>query len=65
MKFLVAEENARAYMETTNAPPTQAKLLEEWYAQFECMEAEDVKTVYEGSFRPSWSGIQQPYDGPL
>lgn len=50
IKFLVAEENARAYMQTTNTPPTQSKLLEEWYTQFECMEAEDVKTVYEGSF---------------
>jgi multiple sugar transport system substrate-binding protein len=51
VKFLVSEETARAYMQTTNTPPTQAKLQEEWFQQFECMEPEAVKEVYQGAFR--------------
>jgi multiple sugar transport system substrate-binding protein len=51
VKFLIAEENARSYMQTTNTPPTQSKLQEEWFAQFGCMEAEAVKEVYQGAFR--------------
>ncbi|MEM7531937.1 MAG: extracellular solute-binding protein [Chloroflexota bacterium] len=51
VKYLISEDGARAYMEATNTPPTQTLLLEEWYSQFECMSPEDVKTVYEGSFR--------------
>lgn len=50
VKFLVREDNARAYMQATNTPPTQGKLLEEWYGQFECMQPEDVKQVYQGAF---------------
>jgi multiple sugar transport system substrate-binding protein len=51
VKFLIAEENARTYMQTTNTPPTQSKLQEEWFAQFGCMEPEAVKEVYQGAFR--------------
>ena len=51
LKFLVREDNARAYMEATKTPPTQAKLLEEWYGQFTCMDSAKVKEVYEGAFR--------------
>jgi multiple sugar transport system substrate-binding protein len=50
VKFLIAEENARTYMQTTNTPPTQSKLQEEWFQQFECMEPEAVKEVYQGAF---------------
>jgi len=49
-KFLVAEENARSYMQTTNTPPTQSKLQEEWFGQFGCMEPDQVKQVYQGAF---------------
>jgi multiple sugar transport system substrate-binding protein len=50
VKFLIAEENARTYMQTTNTPPTQTKLQEEWFGQFECMEPDQVKQVYQGAF---------------
>lgn len=49
-KFLIREDNARTYMQTTNTPPTQAKLQEEWFEQFSCMDPADVKEVYQGSF---------------
>lgn len=51
VKFLVAEENARSYMQATNTPPTQSKLQEEWFGQFNCMDPESVKEVYQGAFR--------------
>jgi multiple sugar transport system substrate-binding protein len=51
VKFLMSEDQARSYMKATNTPPTQAKLLEEWYQQFGCMSPEAVKEVYQGSFR--------------
>jgi multiple sugar transport system substrate-binding protein len=51
VKFLVAEENARTYMQSTNTPPTQVKLQEEWFQQFGCMEPDAVKEVYQGAFR--------------
>jgi multiple sugar transport system substrate-binding protein len=51
VKFLVAEENARTYMQSTNTPPTQIKLQEEWFQQFGCMEPDAVKEVYQGAFR--------------
>jgi len=51
VKFLVAEENARSYMQATNTPPTQSKLQEEWFGQFGCMEPEAVKQVYQGAFK--------------
>jgi len=51
VKFLIREENARAYMQATNTPPTQKKLQEEWFQQFSCMDPADVKEVYQGSFR--------------
>ncbi|RIK42699.1 MAG: ABC transporter substrate-binding protein, partial [Chloroflexi bacterium] len=51
VKFLVAEENARSYMQATNTPPTQSKLQEEWFTQFKCMDPESVKEVYQGAFR--------------
>lgn len=50
VKFLVAEENARTYMQTTNTPPTQSKLQEEWFGQFSCMDPAAVKEVYQGAF---------------
>ncbi|MBV7338416.1 ABC transporter substrate-binding protein [Chloroflexi bacterium TSY] len=50
VKFLVREDNARTYMQTTNTPPTQSVLQEEWFEQFECMEPEAVKEVYQGAF---------------
>jgi multiple sugar transport system substrate-binding protein len=50
VKFLVREDNARTYMQTTNTPPTQKKLQEEWFAQFGCMEPDKVKQVYQGAF---------------
>jgi multiple sugar transport system substrate-binding protein len=50
VKFLIAEENARSYMQTTNTPPTQKKLQEEWFGQFKCMEPDQVKQVYQGAF---------------
>ena len=37
-------------MQSTNTPPTQAKLQEEWFQQFGCMEADAVKEVYQGAF---------------
>ncbi len=51
VKFLIREDNARAYMKATNTPPAQKKLQEEWYQQFECMSPEQVKEVYQGAFR--------------
>lgn len=51
MQYLISEDAARAYMQATNTPPTQFKLLEEWYQQFGCMDPEDVKTVYQGAFQ--------------
>ncbi len=50
VKFLIREDNARAYMKATNTPPTQFKLQEEWFQQFECMAPEKVKEVYQGAF---------------
>lgn len=50
LKFLVREDNARTYMQASNTPPTQAKLQEEWFGQFGCMDAEKVKQVYQGAF---------------
>jgi len=50
VKFLIAEENARTYMQTTNTPPTQHKLQEEWFEQFSCMDPAAVKEVYQGAF---------------
>ncbi|MDQ3250051.1 MAG: ABC transporter substrate-binding protein, partial [Chloroflexota bacterium] len=43
-------DNARSYMEASNTPPTQAKLQEEWFSQFGCMEPDQVKQVYQGAF---------------
>lgn len=51
VKFLIQEDNARTYMKAGNVPPTQKKLQEEWFAQFECMDPEDVKDVYQGAFK--------------
>jgi len=51
VKFLIREDNARAYMQAGNVPPTQIKLQEEWFEQYGCMDAADVKEVYQGSFR--------------
>jgi multiple sugar transport system substrate-binding protein len=51
VKFLVAEENARSYMQATNTPPTQSLLQEEWFSQFGCMEPDQVKQVYQGAFQ--------------
>ena len=51
VKFLIREDNARTYMQTTNTPPTQIKLQEEWFQQFECMDPDAVKEVYQGAFR--------------
>jgi multiple sugar transport system substrate-binding protein len=51
VKFLIREDNAREYMLATNTPPAQHALLEEWYEQFECMSADDVREVYQGAFR--------------
>ena len=50
IKYLISEDAARAYMQATNTPPTQHKLLEEWYQQFGCMDPADVKDVYQGAF---------------
>ena len=50
IQYLISEDAARAYMQATNTPPTQHKLLEEWYQQFGCMDPADVKTVYQGAF---------------
>lgn len=50
VKFLVSEDQARAYMKATNTPPTQSKLQEEWFGQFECMAPDKVKEVYQGAF---------------
>lgn len=50
VKYLISEEAAREYMQATNTPPTQHKLLEEWYQQFGCMDPADVKDVYQGAF---------------
>jgi multiple sugar transport system substrate-binding protein len=38
-------------MQATNTPPTQAKLQEEWFGQFKCMDPEKVKQVYQGAFK--------------
>ncbi len=51
VKFLIREDNARSYMQTTNTPPTQKKLQEEWFKQFSCMDPADVKEVYQGAFK--------------
>ncbi len=57
IKFLVSEEQATAYSEVTGTPPTQPKLLETYYKQFEkCMKAEDMKTVFEGAFTHGRTG---------
>ena len=37
-------------MEASNVPPTQAKLQEEWFNQFDCMDPAKVKQVYQGAF---------------
>jgi multiple sugar transport system substrate-binding protein len=51
VKFLVSEEQARKFTEVTGTPPTQTKLLEEYYQQFKkCMEPEKMKEVFEGAF---------------
>ncbi len=51
IKFLVAEEQARQYSQTTGTPPTQTKLLEEYYKLYEkCMEPEKMKEAFEGAF---------------
>ena len=50
VKFLIREDNARTYMQTTNTPPTQQKLQEEWFEQFSCMDPAAVKEVYQGAF---------------
>ena len=50
VKFLIQEDNARAYMEAGNVPPTQHKLQEEWFQQFGCMDPDAVKEVYQGAF---------------
>lgn len=51
VKFLVSEEQAQAYTQTTGTPPTQTKLLESYYQQFEkCMEPDKMKEVFEGAF---------------
>jgi multiple sugar transport system substrate-binding protein len=51
VKFLVSEEQARAYTETTGTPPTQTKLLGEYYKQFsKCMPEAKMKEVFEGAF---------------
>jgi len=50
VKFLVSEESARTYMQTTNTPPTQSALQEEWFQQFGCMDPDAVKEVYQGAF---------------
>jgi multiple sugar transport system substrate-binding protein len=51
VKFLVSEEQARTYSQTTGTPPTQTKLLDEYYKLYEkCMKPEDMKKVFEGAF---------------
>jgi len=51
IKFLVSEDQARKYMEATGTPPTQTKLMQEYYKQFsKCMKPEDMKEVFEGAF---------------
>jgi multiple sugar transport system substrate-binding protein len=50
LKFLVREDNARTFMQASNVPPTQTVLQEEWFNQFDCMEPEQVKQVYQGAF---------------
>ena len=51
VKFLVSEEQARSYTETTGTPPTQTKLLAEYYKQFsKCMPEAKMKEVFEGAF---------------
>jgi multiple sugar transport system substrate-binding protein len=51
VKFLVREDNARAYMKAANVPPTQSKLQEEWFTQFKCMDPAKNKQVYQGAFK--------------
>jgi len=51
VKFLIREDNARAYMQAGNVPPTQKKLQEEWFQQYKCMDPNDVKEVYQGAFK--------------
>jgi multiple sugar transport system substrate-binding protein len=51
VKFLISEDQARAYMQAGNVPPTQHKLQEEWFEQYTCMDPADVKEVYQGAFR--------------
>lgn len=51
VKFLVSEEQARKFMEVSGTPPTQTKLMADWYKQFEkCMKPEDTQKVFEGAF---------------
>jgi len=57
IKFLVSEEQAAAYSETTGTPPPQPRLLERYYKQFEkCMKPEDMKKVFEGAFSHGRTG---------
>jgi multiple sugar transport system substrate-binding protein len=49
IKFLVSEEQARGYMEKTGTPPTQGKLLLDYYKLYEkAMEPDAMKAVFEG-----------------
>lgn len=51
VKFLVSEEQARQFSDVTGTPPTQTKLLADYYKQFsKCMEPAKMKEVFEGAF---------------
>lgn len=51
VKFLVSEDQARKYMQSAGVPPTQTKLLGEYYKQFaKCMPEAKMKEVFEGAF---------------
>jgi multiple sugar transport system substrate-binding protein len=51
VKFLVSEEQATSYTKATGTPPTQTKLLTDYYQQFsKCMAPDKAKEVFEGAF---------------
>jgi len=52
LRYLTSVEAGRAYMQSTNTPPTRRSLLEEWFNQFqECEDPATVKKVFLGAYK--------------
>lgn len=52
LQFNVSEPMARAYMKKVGAPPTQTRLLQEYYKEFEkCMKPADLAKAFEGGLK--------------